>query len=1054
MARVFISYTREDGREFAETLAAELQGHEAWLDRSELTPGMQWDRELEEAIDRTEVFLPVLTRRYFGARFAPLELARAFRKDKPLIPLRVHADADVSIFLETTQWVDFTNPDARAAALETLREHIGVLAAGGTLGPRDLRAGQWEAVQARTARQTQRALAAAFRPDLYVPRVEAERELARFLDGDAPALLLVGESGAGKSSLLDRLALRLLAEGHAVLRYDCGALPDTEIEEQIARDLAVPLEEVDAEAARAERKLVIVFDSIGDYSGSEQHGAQVLLKRIHLLASRLPGRNVRLISSCNSAAWSRIERGAPLRADRALWYRSGDEPFVLLGRFSDAERDEAYRRYRAAYDLYSELEQLPREVRERLRDPVLLRMTAEVYRGVERDLLPANLGTRIYRTYFEERVSSPAEELLVDELAEAMLAAKSSALSMMELARDERLGPQIVNEDPQSPYVQLLDRGVLQEARGDLRAGIIIRFSHSRVAAYAVARNVYRHSENVVASVESLLAQAAQFPLAWDAAKTLLLLSGDDAALTALAASHSVDQRELAAEALVELHAEDSARACGLLQTLLDRPSEEGRRTALKAAYNLGPEAREFFLRAATDEDESMRESVKNTLYLIWRNESPAGRRSVTDTFYLIWRHAPGFTYELLDSLVQTVSLLRPRRLRSTLEFILDLTITIYINHCEDEQVIERTAALMHELTVKRLHLHRFTAGKTLDGLVVKAFSRIFGGQILEFMVFEAPVQEYFRLPAERRASLSRVADALDPAFDLPAAEDELATLLADPMPLFSGSASLALAVHAAHDFAKTGPLVRRLWERGGAQERLWILAAFSVLLKSTPREWTPLLEELTRRYVDEHREAFLGPASSVAGKLDLVLLPLGLAYGKAGTPMPLFEELLQGALDDRDPKLAARIIAGLAATGFYYPHALFDVFRPAFARLDDEAIANALVTTLATVRTLHIDAVDRFLDEMAAPEAFRHRVNAVADVALVDRYIRVLGYYNNSVHFTLRYPRMRKPLSAGALKLLATVATPYAFIADYTTSALRMLRESRFQLKEWTLPE
>ncbi|HYC89782.1 MAG TPA: hypothetical protein VEO54_11265 [Thermoanaerobaculia bacterium] len=500
--------------------------------------------------------------------------------------------------------------------------------------------------------------------------------------------------------------------------------------------------ETDAAAARAGRRLVIVFDSIGDYSGSEQHGAQVLLKRIHLLAGRLPGRNVRLIASCNSAAWSRIERGAPLRSDRALWCRSGDEPFVLLGRFSDTERDEAYR---AVYDLYSELEQLPREVRERLRDPVLLRMTAEVYRGVERDLLPANLGTRIYRTYFEERVDSPAEKLLVDELAEAMLAARSSALSMMELARNERLGPQIVNEDPQSPYVQLLDRGVLQEARGDLRAGIIIRFAHSRVAAYAVARHVYRRSANVAASIESLLAQAAQFPLAWDAAKTLLLLSGDDAALTALAASRSVDQRELAAEALVELHAEDSARACGLLQTLLDRPSEEGRRTALKAAYNIGPEAREFFLRAATDEDESMRESVKNTLYLIWR-------------------HAPGFTYELLASLVQTVSLLHLRRLRSTLEFVLDLTITIYINHCEDEQVIERTASLMHELTVKRLHLHRLTAGKTIDGLVVKAFSRIFGGQILEFMVFEGPVQEYFRLPAERRASLSRIADALGSA--------------------------------------------------------------------------------------------------------------------------------------------------------------------------------------------------------------------------------------------------------------------------------------------------
>jgi hypothetical protein len=48
----------------------------------------------------------------------------------------------------------------------------------------------------------------------------------------------------------------------------------------------------------------------------------------------------------------------------------------------------------------------------------------------------------------------------------------------------------------------------------------------------------------------------------------------------------------------------------------------------------------------------------------------------------------------------------------------------------------------------------------------------------------------------------------------------------------------------------------------------------------------------------------------------------------------------------------------------------------------------------------------------------------------------------------------MRKPLSIGALKLLAKAKKPSEFVSDYTLTAMRMLRESKFQVMEWTLPE
>lgn len=1050
MPRLFISYTREDGKAFADRLCTELEGHEPWLDRADLVAGEDWVRDIEQAIDRSEVFLPVLTRAYQRARFAPLELARAFRLRKRLIPLRFHPDADLGLFLEKTQYIDFSDPVSYEASLRALRASLDA--------PADAKAApvstQWEAIRARAERLTRRVVTPArYDPRLYVRRDAAEDQLARFLAGAASTLIVIGDSGTGKTSFLGHAALELLDAGHAVLNYDCSSLADTEVEDEVARDLGTSdLDELDREAAQADRELVLIFDSISDYRGSERNGALVLLRRIHALVTRLPGRNIRVIFSCNTAAWDRMMRLAPLRF-------GADDPYLRLTTFTDQELDQAYARYREVFDLDSEVEALPAAVRERLREPVLLRMTAEAYRGVKQPLVAANLGVGIYRRYFDDRVSLPRETWLVDALAERMLAERTSALSMMDLARHEQLGPELLNEDPASTYSQLLDRGVLQEVRGDVRAGIVVKFLHTRVAAYALAANLMRRSDDLGAAAAGLVKQAAQFPLGWEVAKTLLLLCRDAGAFLAMGGSADPDQRALVVEALVELHAQDAKAACALLQKLLDEKTEGPRRTALKAAYNIGPEARELFLRAAIDGEPSMRESVKNTLYLIWRNESRTGRQSVTETLYVIWRHAPGFTYDFLETLLGEIRIRNVRKLPSILEFILDLTITIYINHCEEQEVIDRTADLLHDLAVNRLRLHLFKTGilgAAVEKLIFRSIAGVFGGQVLDWMMFadDVPVQTFFRLPAERRALLSRMADFYDPATKLEDAHADIVAMLRDEMPIFAGSVAMAIGVHACHDFARVAPYLRRLWAESGPAERRWLLFSFLVLLKNTPVEWIPFLEELTRGYVDENRDQFLDPPTKLAQSLDLALVSLGLAYGKRGTGMPLFEELLRDAIDADDTHLTARLIAALNGVGFYYPAALFDVLRPAFAKIDDEQIAGALVTTLATVRTLHFDAVDQFLNAMDASDAFRRRIDAAADVALVHRFIRILGYYNNGVHLTTHYPRMRRVFSAGSLRILATARNPAQFIADYTLSAMRMLRDSKFRVKEWTLPE
>lgn len=1074
MARLFISYARADGTAFADELLRDLDPpHTVWLDRSEIVGGAQWDVEIEQAIDGCDASVAVMTRAYANSKVSRDELQRTRRRKKPIIPLLVHGDADRQLLLESAHYIDFTNLAARPASLQQLLDLIANPAAIPRVA--EAPAFNWASIAEHTGKHSRRFVQdlqgtakspGTFIPEVYARRETVETEVAGFLDSQATALFVVGDSGTGKTSLLCRLATDLLEQGHAVLAYDCGALADAEVGEELVRDLPVAretdardaLENIDAEGARAGKKLVILFDSIGDYRGGESNGAQVLLRRINELARRA-GANVKFVLTCNAATWGRLERVAPMRLDRRAYYRSpDDEPFLRLGVFTPAELEAAYRLYQKYFELFSSFEDLPPDVRARLTDPVLLRMTAEACRGSKEHLLAVDSALGVYGRFFTERVQTPRETWLIDQLAAQMLKDQTRALALSDLSGHKDIGQEILDEDPDSTYSRMLDRGVLQESQGDAVTGPVVRFAHSRVAAYALAKHLIK--QPVAETAATLVAQDARFPLAWDVARTLLLLTRDRAAFTTLAASGDVDQRELAADALVELHVDDEAVARELLQSLLENKSEAARRTALKAAYNIGPATRDFFLRAALDRNQAIRESVRNTLYLIWRNESPAGRRSVTDTLYLIWRHSPGFTYDLLTSLVDELDFKKIRHMATVFPFVIELIVTIYINHCEEEEVIQKTAALLHHLAIDRLHLNVLKTGllgEKMERLFLGVLAAAFAAPMLKWMLFTeegGPADGFFKLPEEERAPLGRIAGVLDPKSDLAAAYDDIAAMLESKMPTYSGSAMLAVVVHAAHDFAATEPLIRRLWDGASPRGRLWIVMGFSVLLKTTPPEWVGLLEDLTGRYVREHRDAFLGPSSRLAGHFDLVFVPLGLAYGKRGAGMPLFESLMQEALAANDTAFLARVVAALGPVGFYYPHATLDVLAPAMAQVEKSEIADVLTNTLATIRTLHFDAVDQFLSRTGAPEEFSRGIDTVADVGLVHRYILALGYFNNSVHFTLNYPRMRKPLSAGALKLLAESGSPREFLGAYTASAWRMLHASKFRVLEWTLPE
>jgi len=81
---MFISYARKDGRDLTVRLHDDLTtaGYSAWLDSSEIAGGASWAHAIEQAIERCDVALALLSAGSFGSEICQAEQLRALRVDR------------------------------------------------------------------------------------------------------------------------------------------------------------------------------------------------------------------------------------------------------------------------------------------------------------------------------------------------------------------------------------------------------------------------------------------------------------------------------------------------------------------------------------------------------------------------------------------------------------------------------------------------------------------------------------------------------------------------------------------------------------------------------------------------------------------------------------------------------------------------------------------------------------------------------------------------------------------------------------------------------------
>ena len=844
-------------------------------------------------------------------------------------------------------------------------------------------------------------------PAIYCGRERVEEKLDSFLTSDRTGLILVGDSGVGKTNLLCHLAERLLEDGDVTLLYNCAGSLALDIESEIRKDLFISengsflsaLERVSRKAVAENNYLVVLFDAINEFRYENANRTADLLKNIDNLIGKCRYPNIKFILSCRTSTWNHLDLFGQTELNWGAYYPGGDERTLTLERFSAEEFNQAYPLYREAFNLKSELSALSERTKEKCQDPLLLRMTAEVYEGKD-ELISKDVPTiTVFKDYYETKVRKPpaSDEVFLEELVIEMERNETDSLPVLYLQRHEKLGRHIT-EDLDCAYHRLKDVGVLMEIPGDHLTGDLVKFTYDRVFEYTLARHFLR--EQMVTGkltadfVESLVLRSRAFPSLWGTAQIILMLRDEESLFVELSNSQHYESREFIADNLVSLYNDTPKKALHVLARILKEPNDDAKRVALKAAYSIGPGAKDIFVQGASEKSETTRKVVSDYLYLVLKKNPDYGN--------LIW-----------DELMSNISIRAVRRSRSILQTLIEVMLKTLLDQPNNAEAIQRVSETAHVLCVKKLPMGSVASssviGRIGQQLLVPVVSNVIKTRILGTLFFTeySPPEDFFRSAEDKNRAEKVLTHLLDDEASIEDIVPLIIEMLESPILFNHGLAVVILSCECIKAPQKMIPIIREVFEQLSGAGRLWILMQFCYFsLLEVPDGYLEMLEELTERFVRENRDTFFADSWGIYKTGYIPLLGLGLAYCKRGdNNLPLLTKLIQGAMEKDDLELAEKCLSGLAPIGFYFPKKTLRVLENIANLWDQPRYLPALVNVLATIRTLYADEVEAFLLRTNASDSLAKAVRMQMDPDLVRRYVDWIGMLSTYAYSVMGRP-------------------------------------------------
>jgi len=432
----------------------------------------------------------------------------------------------------------------RQAAMQRWRELLSVKSAAGRAIARDDIAIDDLATAAR--RVTDDAIdsfvsTGRYLREVTVWRAEIDRVFAQFELGDYRGLVVAGEGGIGKSTILARHVEDRLGAGDVVLFYRASTLGDVPLGDRVRRDLgvAVPFFEDLLAAlhgpftAAGNRKLRIVIDGV-----NEHPDPAMLIAAIDAMVRQAESYPwLRFAVSVRTSSYARLPPDARFGRLPRTRYLLGEErhgaetvktPLVNIPLLEASEAADVYERYRAyvkrdaqdpddpgthPYRPTTPIGDLDRlgSTMSLLRNPLLMRLILAAFRGRE---LPSQLAYDEAMALYvaevvAERGARPDRVAFLRSLVREFDARGVSMILRDELYDVPRLASAMRELDRKSPYVQLVELGVLVESWSDDAA--FVRVAFDRLFEYLLAQQHAGLADSLDAFVDAAR-RARNFP--------------------------------------------------------------------------------------------------------------------------------------------------------------------------------------------------------------------------------------------------------------------------------------------------------------------------------------------------------------------------------------------------------------------------------------------------------------------------------------------------------------------------------------------------------------
>lgn len=379
-----------------------------------------------------------------------------------------------------------------------------------------------------------------------VPFVERaiEKNFASFVQSPRSAMVIIGQSGMGKTTVIQRLLEKYeMADANLCAVFESATLPSTIVEaehrvlERLGRSESTAQEffaKISPECVRRKKYLIIFVDAVNEYNSRLNKGKNEydsndpkddptnLLNKLDGLISgayeEYP--NIKFVITCRPETWRRaLENARSMFEENKQAYYVGPGGIAHeLPPFSEEEMELAYEEYRKGRNISTAFTKLTPLAKYQLRDPLLLSLASEVYSNRE---IPDDLDTgEVFDQYYLRLKTSQEviEGIVAEFFARSDEDQRSDQIIRTAIVRDNSLRSRngqlyedldITNSDRVG--FQLKKQKVLREwtvqPEENLQANrrdIQIRFTYDRFAEYLLARELMKRIEQRAQSNDSL----------------------------------------------------------------------------------------------------------------------------------------------------------------------------------------------------------------------------------------------------------------------------------------------------------------------------------------------------------------------------------------------------------------------------------------------------------------------------------------------------------------------------------------------------------------------